>query len=723
MWVNNHLFKEEIQKYHPLSYEYKEYWKEQTRRCIEGHWIAGRWCPGNLYYYINFGTILANVGNSTSKVKRRPDLWDILWEINYSWNVCRGFVGFNSDPTLQSFKEEVHKSPAEQDEEKIEMYKTYAGDPRDWIESTTKDLGKPIYCAEAKNFLWIAARDCGKSYMAAAIAAHEFTFNGARSYEEFINNPPQPTVTIGAEDSAYSSLLCKKTQMILENHPGEVKSGSELYPAPFYKRTSGTWNVGGKGGIRHEYKVYQDGHQKNEGSGAWIRHVSYKDDDFAAQGSRNSILIKEEIGHFANFETSFEPDRFTLTDSGYQFGSSFMMGTGGDMDKGTIGAQKMFYNPEAYNIITFEDQWEGRGKIAYFTPAVKSKHRYKDKNGNTRYDYGQAQEDKNRAKAKNSKNSAVVYDNYVQYHPGVPSEAFLQKHGNIFPRKELQDWLAILESNEKFKEGTDVVQLLRKEDGSIGISRKHHDRPILHFPHDATKDDLTGALVIWEHPVEDMSGKVPYGLYVAGTDPYAHDEAGTPSLGSTIVYKKFYKLGAWENIPVAEYTGRPTTEEYYDNVRLILEYYNARCLYENNIKGLYQHFKHKTCTHLLMDQPGYIKDIVQKSTVHREKGMHMVEALKVHGEQLIAKWLVTEYSPGKLNVYKLRSPALVKELIQYNRKHGNFDRTMAFMLVMYAVQETMLLDITQAGEEVESSIRKFTNMKDRMFRNSPAMRI
>jgi len=43
---------------------------------------------------------------------------------------------------------------------------------------------------------------------------------------------------------------------------------------------------------------------------------------------------------------------------------------------------------------------------------------------------------------------------------------------------------------------------------------------------------------------------------------------------------------------VAEYTGRPATaEDYYENVRKLLLYYNARLLYENQWKGLATYFK------------------------------------------------------------------------------------------------------------------------------------
>lgn len=79
-------------------------------------------------------------------------------------------------------------------------------------------------------------------------------------------------------------------------------------------------------------------------------------------------------------------------------------------------------------------------------------------------------------------------------------------------------------------------------------------------------------------------------MYVAGCDPYDHDKSGTNSLGSTFIYKRFQSFEQYDII-VAEYTGRPATaEEYYENVRKLLTYYNARLLYENERKGLFPYF-------------------------------------------------------------------------------------------------------------------------------------
>ena len=174
----------------------------------------------------------------------------------------------------------------------------------------------------------------------------------------------------------------------------------------------------------------------------------------------------------------------------------------------------------------------------------------------------------------------------------------------------------------------------------------------------------------------------PLGLYIAGCDPYDHDQSGTNSLGSTFIYKRIQSFEEYYEMPVAEYTGRPeTAETYYENVRKLLVYYNARLLYENERKGIFPYFTSKHCDYLLADQPDIIKDIVGKSGVNRQKGIHMSKPIKDWMEGLIKEWLCEEYAPGKKNLTKLLSEPLLEELISYNDT-GNFDRVIAFGLLM-----------------------------------------
>ena len=80
-------------------------------------------------------------------------------------------------------------------------------------------------------------------------------------------------------------------------------------------------------------------------------------------------------------------------------------------------------------------------------------------------------------------------------------------------------------------------------------------------------------------PYEDSEGNIPYGMYLAGTDPYDHDDSTTSSLGSTIILNKL------TNRVVAEYTGRPdTANQYYENVRRLLHFTMLSVYTRMNVK-------------------------------------------------------------------------------------------------------------------------------------------
>ncbi len=700
MWINNELFIEkEIFKAHPASQEYKEYWKEQKRRCIEGHWVGGKWMPGNLYFYINFWTILLNKkSSSTAKQKGKPLLWDIFWETSYNWLEARGLTGFSNQKEIINLENGLITLDENSElitEEEIARLRSEVPPIRDLLRNTTVDLGKPKFLSDAQNLIWMANRGCGKSYFAAgAVIAHEFLFDGLKEYNlEALKDIPKTEILVGAGDAKYSKDLLKKVILGLENLPGGIEINGKFYPCPLFKQTSGSL-LNPNSILEHKYNKKVGGSWKTCGSGSFIKHVTYSDNPFAGQGTRPAVAVKEEIGMFDTLEASVEADVETQMDGTRKFGSTLLMGTGGDMEGGTLAAHKIFYAPKTYQCLEFEDTWENKGKIGYFTPSTHGKRQYKDKQGNTRVEYALKSEMDLRESKRKGKNASSALDTHIQYNPIVPSEVFLTKTGNIFPKKELSDWLAIIENNPKYEDSAFIGDLTMDEKGQVEWKPKHdlsyEVNPITQFPIDTRKDDIEGAIVIWEHPFRDEFGNTPFGLYIAGTDPYDHDESGTTSLGSTFIYKRFQSLGEWYEVPVAEYTGRPKADEYYKKVLMLLLYYNARCLFENEKKGLHQYASLKSYDYLLMEQPGYIKNVTPNSKVERVKGMHMVEALKVHGENLIKNWLEVEYAPGKLNLTKIRSVPLLKELIQYNRD-GNFDRVMAFMMCMYACKEREML--------------------------------
>lgn len=381
--------------------------------------------------------------------------------------------------------------------------------------------------------------------------------------------------------------------------------------------------------------------------------------------------------------------------------------TGGDMQSGTRDFAEMFYNPSAYGLLAFENVWDEKATkngCGWFVPDSIFKLPYVDKEGNS--DIIAAKDailrKRDLVKATGSKRA---YEKEVSQQPLTPQEAFLKTTGNRFPTVDLLARLGKLETDESILNADSIGDLTINEDGKIEWKLNSKRIPIRDFP--IRKDeDTEGCIVIYEHPFEDDFKEVPYGRYLAGIDPYAQNKSdSSDSLGATLVYDKMTKR------IVAEYTARPSTlNEYYENVRRLLKYYNAICLYENQVPGLFQYLEGKNEAYLLMDQPDYIKDILKDSRVERGKGMHMSQGLKEHGEDLINAWLRESYDGDNdvLNLHKLRCIPLIKELIAYDDE-GNYDRAIAFMMIMYAVQQTKKHRIEETKQENDILNQDFFN--------------
>ena len=208
MLINTELFKinpKEIPKLPPqLSDESLMWWREQKRRCIEGYWVGGKFMPPRFYFYINFWTIQLNDKlNPKRRIYARPELWDIHWEISEGLMVARGFIGFEKEKDVREALK-LHR------EAKVAEFREYLEKMEDPFEKLHrvygKDMGRPIYLRDNRDFMLMGSRSGGKSfYITGAEIGHSFLFDNATEYptETF-----ESSVTIvGAEDTKFSGEL------------------------------------------------------------------------------------------------------------------------------------------------------------------------------------------------------------------------------------------------------------------------------------------------------------------------------------------------------------------------------------------------------------------------------------------------------------------------------------------------------------------------------------
>lgn len=446
------------------------------------------------------------------------------------------------------------------------------------------------------------------------------------------------------------------------------------------------------------------GKETEQGYLSSITGITLKNDPERIRGTRGKLVLWEEGGKFPNLLTAWRVEQPAVeTDDGRAFGLMIAFGTGGTEGGQFDGLKDLFYQPDAYNVLSFDNIWDdGREqtKCGFFVPSW-SNMEGEDKDGSLLMDSdGNSLKEKaieeliyQRNKIKDGGATQQSIDRFISERPLKPQEAVLELGKNIFPRKLLMDQLTRIRTNKKLQNMKHIVDLSWDGNGQvIATEKKSGDITTFHLKKD---DKPEGSVVIWEYPIQDP----PFGLYIGGCDPYDHDESFTNSLGSTFIFKRVKAGEAWNDVLVAEYSGRPATaEEYYENVRKLLIFYNARLLFENERKGIYPYFTNKHCDYLLADQPDkVITEVFKDSRVQRRKGCHMTKAIRAYGEGLILEWLLDEFEPGRPNIERVYSEPLLEELIE-NDGVRNVDRLIALCMVMIYREELYQVKVSAAKE-------------------------
>jgi hypothetical protein len=541
---------------------------------------------------------------------------------------------------------------------------------------------------EKKGVILVKPRRTGFSYKNAAIVTHEYNF-----YRDSQS-------LIGSNPSMYGENTMK---MVLDNLNFLNKETEWIKPR----------NPDTRDHIMARHQIDLDGVKVWKGYMSDVKCLSFKDNPSAAIGRSCSLFLWEEAGKFDNLIQAFNLAEPCWKDGEDTIGIPIIYGTGGDMEGGTRDFHEMFFNPEKYNLLSFKNIWES-GKeettCGWFLPStrgrlgsievggkeIKFREELVDKDGNSNEELSLKTIEKLREIKNQGKDANAIRDAITQY-PLTPNEAFLRTKGNVFPTAELQEHLANIETSAELRSKGQKGELYFDAENKLKWKLNTDLNAIVDFP--LKKDHpKEGAIVIWEHPEFVMEAN-PYGLYIAGCDPYDQDKAeSSESLGSFFIYKTFYSADRTSYHIVAEFTGRPErADDFYETCRRLCMYYNSKCLYENQLKGLKNYFLEKHCLHYLHEQPNnMIKDIIKDSKVQRGYGIHMnrgsqgATGIKDQCEIYLKQWLLDEKQDinGRkiLNLHTVLSIPLLKELIAYDRE-GNYDRVIAVMLCILQAKE------------------------------------
>lgn len=619
--------------------DYNKYWEQETDRCLNGYTAPdGEGITGYNYFYLNYSPIMR------------------LKEEEYT----------DREGNLRKRRQRILEFPSFWD------YDYY------------------YFCAieqaelEGKHMAVLKCRQRGYSFK-----------GGSMLVRNYMLIPGSKNFAIASEQKFLigDGLLTKAWQIMdfLDKHTAWAK---QRLVSTRMERTSG-------------YKITDEfGKQTEQGYLSSITGITLKNDPERVRGTRAKLVLWEEGGKFPSLLDAWRIEQPSVeTDDGKAFGLMIAFGTGGTEGASFEGLKELFYKPKSYNVLSFPNIWdEGREntECAFFVPAYSNLESfdddgnqvYMDKDGNSYKEKAIQNLIDQRNKVKDGGASQQSIDRFISERPIRPAEAVLELGKNIFPRKLLMDQLTRIRTNKKLQSMKHIVDLEWDGNGQVKATEKPSG-DITNYP--LKKGDKPhGSVVIWEYPVKDP----PLGLYIGGCDPYDHDDSFTNSLGSTFIFKRVRAGEAWTDVIVAEYSGRPdTAEEYYENVRKLLTFYNARLLFENERKGIYPYFTNKHCDYLLADQPDkIISEVFKDSKVQRRKGCHMTKQIRAYGEGLILEWLLDEFEEGHPNVERVYSEPLIEELIE-NDGVRNVDRVIALCMVMIYREELYQVKVSSAKEQ------------------------
>lgn len=433
-----------------------------------------------------------------------------------------------------------------------------------------------------------------------------------------------------------------------------------------------------------------------------IRNLDEGNNEEAIAGTKPRKLIIDEIGK-GNFLRGFQAAVPGFT-TPYGWGCSpILTGTGGDMNK-FMDAKSLMFDVDNFNFLTYNNEKDEKRIHGLF---ISYKYRMEAKEDSTLGAYLNAAEDSdlhqvkmlvsNEEKAKQitetnlerlkKAGDRIAYLKEKMYYPMEVDDIFLNEDTNIFDIEAAK--------RQKFRlmqqENIVGIPVILFNDGE-NIKHEFTDKqPITNFP--LKNSDLKDApVVIYEFPIENP----PYGLYVAGVDPYRQGKSAySSSLGAVYIYKRMHDIAGekYQDMFVASYVARPDKKETWEEqARLLIKYYNARALCENDDISFIEYMKAKGDAHYLEKQPQWLQEIVPNTTVRREYGIHrssdkvidyLHNCLKKYMEETIIK--ETDENGNTIRevtgVTKMLDPVLLEEIIQYNDQ-GNFDRIVAAELAI-----------------------------------------
>lgn len=664
--------------------DYKQYWKEQKRRCKEGYQVGDLRITGRHYFYLNFCPIKRAVpkrgdGNAVftenplgprDKIRAMQPkelMFPGFWEVDYQWWWAKE-IAMNG-----MYEDEVRTLQIE-------------GLPiKDYL------TGHHLAC--------LKTRRAGFSYKEAA--------DGVWNYN-FIPNSKSYYFASKDDYLTKDGILNKVTDFLdhLNKNTGEYWLKNRME----------------KNEMMHRKASYLDRQRNPGGFKSEIIGVIVNDPE-KVRGKDGIKITFEEAGSFKKLDAALNIAVPSVKDGDIMTGQISIFGTGGEDGPSIEGLDGVFNNPEAYDVLPFNNIWEEGMEstlCGYYVPCFKTYSSFMDEDGNIDIEGATLFDDSEREKKKKL-GDPKKYDRRVAEYSRTPSEALQRLSMNIFPTAMAIQWrkqLLISKDLTSFIKYGVVYPHKNGDHTTWKFEPNPEAIPVLKYPHDQDDDkdreNLEGCVTIYEDARCDAKGNVFEGLYSVVVDPYYKDQAeDLTSLWCAWVIKHKTIDDPYGDKIVASFIGRPMSlTTAYRNTLGLSEIYNCKIQSEifGGGQGLFDFLKIEKKLHKVEFEPTqFNKKENGPNEKNRNYFMNLSTDDKKNGLSYFAEWLLKPrgidiFGNTLRNLHTIYDTALLQEIIKYNGLR-NADRISAMIVAMYTFKE---VEITQS-KTTEQAPNEFFN--------------
>ena len=428
-----------------------------------------------------------------------------------------------------------------------------------------------------------------------------------------------------------------------------------------------------------------------------MQGMSFEKDPTNGVGGPVKYFFHEEAGIAPKMDTTYEYMRPAMRSGLITTGMFIAAGSVGDLSQ-CEPLRKMILKPKDSDVYAVETNLiDNKGTIGLsglFIPEQWSMPPHIDAYGNSLVEEALEALDRQFDIWKNELDPET-YQLRISQHPRNIEEAFANRTVSKFPTHLLAAQQRRIEDKEYAYEFLDIFA---DENGKPAV-KTSNKQPIKEFPVTKNTEDKTGCLVVWERPIPNPEFAKHY---YASIDPVSEGKTTTSeSLCSIYIMKASIQVTKVTGIEretyieqdriVAAWCGRfDDINKTHQRLELIIEWYNAWAVIENNISLFIQYMISRKKQKYLVpkSQIMFLKDLGANANVFQEYGWKNTGVLfKQHLLNYAIEYTKEELDVEtktdgtivrtKYGIERIPDPMLLKEMQAYT-DGLNVDRMVAF---------------------------------------------